>query len=548
MRKWGKILSILLAIAAALAVAGGVAWPWLRWWLSDAAYAEAWIDYLVVDLDIGRWGPVVTLILVAAIELVWALILGRRSGAFERQLKRVDRLHAREVEVLTHEVALLKEEREALLTELKLRADLIREEKARLWAQFENVQQESGLALGKPLVLDPPHLSPDLRGEWRQCISHLERIEMIDSVTARKRRSAIQLQQDAEELLRLGNACYYLGEYERAIAQYDRTIELAPNESEAFVNRAVVNYVLARYEVALMDLESALRLGERPWAYLYRGLVRERMGENRRALEDYARAIRQDASFKEGYYRRGLLHALLGEYDKAFQDQDKVLELDQDDPSAYTARGVARAGLGDSQWALADLDRGCLLAPQRYEGFYHRGRVRHILGMHEEALQDLGRVIELSPTFVPAYLLRGDSNRALGENRRALADYGKAIERQPKNAAAYHARGKVRAAIKEFERAIEDFTRALEIDPGLAVVLADRGAAYEKLGEYEQAIQDLDRAIALDSNLAIAYYSRGLVHGNRGEYDRASRDLNRAVALDPSLKNLEQAVQNAGSE
>jgi tetratricopeptide (TPR) repeat protein len=557
MRKPGWVLLIVLASIVLLVLVAAWFWPWLSGWLPHSQLIETWITYLVVDLNIGRWGPVATLLLVALIELVWALNLGRRSEAFDSQWDRLEQFHAKEIQVLNQEIALLKDERRTLRAELELREDLIREEKARLWEQLGDLSrssgdpqyQETGAAiLRSPSVMPEARgLSSDMRGEWRQTLAQLERIEMIGSVSGRKGQSALQQQQHADELLRLGNLCYQLGHYERALAHYNRAIESMPNKLEALVNRAVINEDLGRHQAALQDLERALKLGENPWAYLYRGLIQERLGEDKRAQENYTKAIRQDSAFVEGYYRRGLLYAKIGECEKAIQDETRVLELGGDCPGAYTARGVARAALGDTQRALNDLDRGCTLAPHSREAFYHRGIARHLLGMYQEARVDFDRAIELDPLSASAYMARGNTHRALEDYPSAIADYDRTIELEPKNATAYHARGRARAAAREYGPAAEDYSQALELDPGLAEVLADRGAAYEKLGEHDQAIQDLDRSLALDPSLAIAYYARGLAYGSKGEYNKASRDLNRAVELDPSLNNQEQALAGTSS-
>ena len=145
MQKRGWRLLLILAAIAILVILAIIFWPWWSPWLPHPELVDAWIDYLVVDLNIGRWGPVATLLLVGVIELVWALNLGRRSGAYERQWDRLERLHARELEVLNQEIAISKEERRALRAELELREDLIREEKARLWSGFEDLQRKSGL-------------------------------------------------------------------------------------------------------------------------------------------------------------------------------------------------------------------------------------------------------------------------------------------------------------------------------------------------------------------------------------------------------------------
>lgn len=534
-RRTSPVFWIILVVAVALVVVAIIFWPWLRQWLPHHALVKAWVSYLTDDLDIVRWGPVVTLFLVGVIELVWALILGRRSGASDRQWKRLERLHAREVTVLNDEIARLREDQRALHEELELREELIREEKVRLWARFDALHRGTDLPLTNLAIETSSKLSPELKGEWRQIISQLERIETISSVTIRGRQSALELPRRAEELSRLGGACYHLGQYERALTHYGRVVELASDEPQGLVNHAVVNFALGRQKLALQDLDRALKREENAWAYYYRGLIRERMGDNRPAIEDYARALRLDPDFVQAYHRRGLLLAEAGDYERSFQDQSAVLELDDNHARAYMARGVARAALGDSQRALGDLDRACVLAPQDYKTFYQRGLVRHELEMYEEALADLSLVVELDPNFGPAYMARGDTLLLVGKPRQALTDYLQAVKLQPKDALAHYACGEARAAIREHRQAIEDYDRALALDPGLALAFNGRGVSNEQLGEFERAIEDLNRALVLDPNLAVAYYNRGLAYGSKGEYDTASRDLNRAAELDPSL-------------
>ncbi len=551
--RWWVLLGLvgILLVAAAVAIA---LWPWLGGWLPHPGLIEVWLRYLVRDLDIARWGPVAALLLVAVVELVWALTLGRRSETVERQLRRLQRMHEHEMEVLNQEIDLLREERQGLRRELELREDLIREEKARLWTQFEDVQRATRLMQrhgsqvyeAGPAILQTREVTPDLpepsvevRNRWRPIIFQLERIEMVAAVTTYRSMTAVQAQQHADDLMRLGAACYYLGQNERALIHYNAAAELAATDPTVLINRAVVNLALTRYQPALQDLDRALKIDERPWTYLYRGLIREHQGEMRRALDDYARAVRSDGDFQPALYRRGLLYAKLGEHDKALQDQSRVLGTEPHHTGALTARGMALLALGDSQWALDDLDKACGLAPDSPLAFYQRGRARHQLGLHEEALADFARAMELDGRFAAAYMARGDTYVAMGDHWQAVTDYGQAIELEPKNAAAYYARGLARAAMHANQEAIEDYDQALALEPTMAEALASRGDACEKLGDHAQAIENLDQAIALAPTLATAYYTRGLAYGSLGEYDRASRDLNRAVELDPSLAEHE---------
>ena len=400
MRRPFVALLIVAILAAGVAIAI-IFWPWLRGWLPQSQMLEAWLQYLVVDLNIGRWGPVATLLLVALVELVWALNLGRRSESVERQWKRLEKTHTKDLELLEQRLKLVMDERSALLAELDLREDLIREETARLWAEFEELQRSSTTALQPerdvdevvPVILKSrflapwqSELAPDERGQWLRVISQLERIEMVTSVTVRASHEAQYEAQRGTEYLKLGRACHQLGHYERALAHYNKGIELLPSDHESLVNRAVVNLDLGRNQAALQDLDRALKLNGSAWAYMYRGLIQEQLGEERRAQENYSRSLRIEP-LAEAYYRRGLVHLRAQECERAFQDLSRALELDGEHAMAYAVRGRARAGLGDSQWALSDLDKGCSLAPGLPEPFLYRGTVRH------ELAQRVGRQI-----------------------------------------------------------------------------------------------------------------------------------------------------------
>jgi len=547
MRRAAWTALIVLVAISALVIVGVVFWPWIAPWLPQEAWLKAWAGYLVTDLHMDRWGLVATLLVVAVVELVWALVLGRTSGAGERRVKALERLHTRETEVLRQEIALLQEERATLKAELDQRNDLVCEERANLWARLEDLQRRSGLTLDRLISLNVPEPPVSVRNQWRPIIARLERIEQVCSSVEGSEANEPLRRQRADGMLRLAAACYRLKQYERALTFCAHAVELVPDDPEPLIDHGVVNLALGRYQAAMGDLDQALMVGEHAWAYLCRGIILERQGEKKRAMDSYGRAIRLDPGFAEAYYRRGLLYVQTEEYDKAVQDQNQVLELDRSHAGAYAARGVVRAALGDSEWALRDLDRACILAPADYQVFYERGQVRYGLGTCNEALADFSRAIELLPSAGHLFLARADTWYALGEYEQAIADYGQAVELQPADARAYYGLGRARAAVEEYQRALEEYGRALELEPGLALALAERGATHEKLGLYTEALNDLNGALALDPALAIAYYYRGLVYGAQGEYDRASRDLNRAAELDPSLRDqTEEPEEVAG--
>jgi tetratricopeptide (TPR) repeat protein len=86
------------------------------------------------------------------------------------------------------------------------------------------------------------------------------------------------------------------------------------------------------YEPALRDLNRAIELApELPFAYFNRGNVKNRMSDYRGAVEDYTKAIEQLGNFAEAYYNRGLTLLVMKENERACKDLSRAGELGMKD-------------------------------------------------------------------------------------------------------------------------------------------------------------------------------------------------------------------------
>jgi serine/threonine-protein kinase len=81
-------------------------------------------------------------------------------------------------------------------------------------------------------------------------------------------------------------------DYQRALADYGKGIELDPKDSAAYIGRGDVYAALNDFEQAAADLTTAIRLDDKnPEAYLARGWIRENQHDYQRAIDDYTAAI-----------------------------------------------------------------------------------------------------------------------------------------------------------------------------------------------------------------------------------------------------------------
>ena len=336
-----------------------------------------------------------------------------------------------------------------------------------------------------------------------------------------------------------GDSYRDLGEYQRAIVDYHKAIELDPYYSLAYYNRGLCYQEQLQYQLAIEDSYNGIEDYDKTFEYFDLATL------DSKAIEDFDKAIELDPYYSLAYYNRGLCYQEQLQYQRAIEDWDKVIELDPNDPyyayQAYYNRGICYRLMGQDQRAIEDWDKVIGLDPNCPEAYDDRGRSYQDLGQYQLAIEDFDKAIELRPTS-RRYLFRGHYYRRLGQHQRAIEGYDKAIELDPSMAAAYYNRGHSYHDLGQYQRAIEDYDKAIERwhPPGFGVYNS-RGLSYRELGQHQRAIEDFDKAIErwyptaglYPTYGAGPYNNRGLSYHDLGQYQRAIEDFDKAIELDP---------------
>ncbi|MGK7900211.1 MAG: tetratricopeptide repeat-containing serine protease family protein [Hormoscilla sp.] len=329
-----------------------------------------------------------------------------------------------------------------------------------------------------------------------------------------------------------GNARSDLGDNSGAIADYNKAIEIQPDDASAYVNRGVVRSDLGDNEGAIADYNKAIEIKpDYAVAYVNRGNVRSDLGDNNGALADYNKAIEIKPDDAVAYVNRGNVRSDLGDNNGALADFNKAIEIQPDYAEAYFSRGVERGNLGDNNGAIADFNKAIEIQPDYADAYYNRGVTRGILGDNNGAIADYNKAIEIQPDYADAYNNRGNTRKSLGDNNGAIADYNKAIEIQPDYALAYYNRGNTRRKLGDDNEAIADYNKAIEIQPYFAKAYYNRGNTRRKLGDNNRAIADYNKTIEIQPDFAEAYGDRGIFYNKLGDRQRAIYNMQKAAQL-----------------
>lgn len=211
----------------------------------------------------------------------------------------------------------------------------------------------------------------------------------------------------ADEFYSQGRAWFEKGEYDRAIDDFTKVLEMAPGGKEnavVYYNRGLAYYKNRQYDRAIYDFDRALELirggSEKSTAapspkieyelfniYKARGDSWFYQGSYNRAIDDYSEALRygeQREELPSLYNSRGWAHVSNEEYDRAIQDFTAALRISPRLAQGYYGRGHAWRQKGDLQRALEDARKAQKLRPEDrdYDDFVYE--LRSSIGKQEE--------------------------------------------------------------------------------------------------------------------------------------------------------------------
>jgi Flp pilus assembly protein TadD len=212
------------------------------------------------------------------------------------------------------------------------------------------------------------------------------------------------------------------GEHEEAIAEFERAIELDPDDAEVYRNLGTVYGEQGRWEESAAAYERALEIdpafgeayGDVVGAYFYLDRVPEAMEAGEKALElapDYATA----------YNNLGIVYGSQGEIDAAIDLFEQALELDPDNTNAHYNLGYAYENLGNLDEAIAEYQETIKVDPNYLDAYENMGTVYARQGRLEEAIVQFKTFLELASPNDPR---REQVEGWLAELQRALEGTG----------------------------------------------------------------------------------------------------------------------------
>jgi protein O-mannosyl-transferase len=344
--------------------------------------------------------------------------------------------------------------------------------------------------------------------------------------------------------LNLGTFYDGMKNYDEAIFNYDKTIELSKNWVWAWINKGGVLCERGNYNESLKFIDKAIELEpDFEDAWYYKASVLNKLGKNEEGMKCIDKAIELKPEMYKAWILRGNIFSNIRKYDDALKCYDKAIFIKPDYDISWLNKGIAFNNLGKYDDALKCYDKAIFIKPDYDISWLNKGIAFNNLGKYDDALKCWDKVIEINPGSIEALVSKGKTLNYLGKPEDAIKLLDKAIELNPNSNLILRNKGELFNEMGKSEEALQLINKALELDPSDDLSWLDKGNFLYSSGKPEEALKCFDKAIELDSNSSNSRMNKGAILYNLGKYEEALKYIDKSIELD---SNNDKAWLNKG--
>lgn len=385
---------------------------------------------------------------------------------------------------------------------------------------------------------------------------------------------AAESETDINAINDVGLLYYNSGNFEEAIAEFQKILKVKPDHDVALFNLGCVYQKKKSWkdaertfsevlELIPDDAEAKKRLntvtdqwikqinselaGQPDNASLHNDLGRAYIAQGKldEAYAEISKALALKGDLAAGYYNLAYLYVKKGSPDKALEEIKKACEIDSKNIvfQRYYKKVANLAGksVSEDQPPAAENppDEGVMAGSQKdEENICKAGIDAFNKKKYEQALANFEKVRRLNPKNADAIEYIGKINEIL-KNKKVIRDlFEKADKLCKKN--------KWSEAIPVLEKARSN--SLFKQDPNYMDVLRTLSDAYMRTNEYDRAFEIYQELKTQNSNLFFVNFNMAQIYLSRGEYDSGEEALNQALKTDgvtPEQVKMVKEIQNS---
>jgi tetratricopeptide (TPR) repeat protein len=298
------------------------------------------------------------------------------------------------------------------------------------------------------------------------------------------------------------------------------------------------------YEGAIENYSKAIELDPKyEKAYIARAVCYEKINFKSEAIEDYKRAMVFDPKEKSYYFEAGRLLAEMGKNQEADEMLRKALERDKGYTEALAVEVKVLFELKDYTYGLKVTEMA-LDDKKTAQSLYNHAVMNDSLKNNLEAEKYYRSSKQADAKFIPAYVALALTQIELGKNDEAMKVCDEALAKDPNNPEVFFTKSLVHAAKKDYQNAINEITKVILTKPSTEAFM-QRAEFYGVLGQHHNSINDYSQIIRLDDKNIIAYLKRAQASELIQNFKAALADYNKVASLANGDAKIDGIVQQA---
>lgn len=315
-----------------------------------------------------------------------------------------------------------------------------------------------------------------------------------------------------------------IGEVEKSLQDYEKSLEIVPNAPASMKGAATCNYALGNMEEAKKYYYKLNLL------YEYDENIKSRLkSANEYLIEEKEQEKGADFSLADDYFQNEKYEDVI----RVCKELEKNPEEDRN--KLYTLMGYTFYYLKDLEKALEYFDKALELNENNGEALGGKAGILQDIHRREEALTLYNKAIENNYALDTMYNNKGSLLYELERFEEALECCNKSLEFNRGMAHAYKNKAKILCELSRYEEALGACEDALNISPKMSSAYAVKARIYNKISRSEEALKICNEAIENGTENEELYYEKGEACYSLEKMDEAIEAYEKAVEINENL-------------
>jgi tetratricopeptide (TPR) repeat protein len=353
----------------------------------------------------------------------------------------------------------------------------------------------------------------------------------------------------------------YLGQYDRALKQYEKAIEKEPFNFLAVYSKALFLERIEKFNEALVTIEQAIDIQPKNTdVWYHKACILEKLQKYEDAINALNIDLKLDSKDVKSWISKANLLEQMERYEEEIEAIDEIIKIDSNNIDALEKKGKILEKLKHYEDAINCYDHILEMQPNTHAILIRKGHVLQKLDKYQEAIECYDNVLNSESENIEVRIERCVAISKTNRYHDAVTCYDETIQLDSDNKLLWLSKGNILYKnLRQYKEAIECYDKVLELDPddqdskknkenALNDLKKERFAyfintanSYYENKDYLKVIELSDKAIDIDQQNYKPYLYKANSFQQLSRYEEAISCYDKVLSIDA---NNQEAISN----